>query len=772
MENSDYSSRDLQSQETKSLAERLDEVLKLPFSESLSALNALVQQGASGDYNIDAPDWLVDGTNFHSPIWSCYFGEADEYSVKRLINFDVRLANGSSLTDPDNISTLTWIRYFLAVQIHPRFNGGARKAPNFELLKFNRGLHVIDYILMNDASDFDIGENGLGMVSVNSFKNFLIKNTATPISDYLYEYPVRLASWFRSKLGEVSDAEVDEACGKFPLIKNIPSQEDRILGFTDHELIKVRSVIALNGWYDLYPGGKRFNPRTFINTEYRNTLYGVSLMPRVIPELNLDDSLAREYPGVPVTNVPKPGVTLEQLRNYVSVVQKIPVIEASYGIKGVSIQSFETISAANLLELVDQKNRGRFVTIPYAVLLHALGNSFQFFIDYRHAILEATLNMLTAVKYHNFDSSPRMRQVEEVFSSVSIPQPLHALGVNNWCIERLSFDVSNFYGEVRSNQYLLYLYQVMIGSFLIIIGSLGLRRQSEILDLDPVHCLEPPVDPYLPGNVSINYCLNYSARKTGTRNQHQVLSVGITQPLARFIWDLMGFRRKCDQAGVLSSKARLLLWLDQRKVTAGPIKVVSYNQALDAACDYFQVQTVKIDGVERRYYLRQHQLRRFIALAFYHSSKGNIEALRHWLGHSDVEHVYIYISETTPGMVLDSVKAEVIVDFMFNGEDSIEGLDFLKQKIMEKYSAEDFVVRSINEIDKSYEPLVKRGLKNSSVSLVDLIDQQTGYDEVMKMLSTHVIDLTPEFFIATMEDGSQENRFNLVLKIAEAQDAR
>lgn len=190
------------------------------------------------------------------------------------------------------------------------------------------------------------------------------------------------------------------------------------------------------------------------------------------------------------------------------------------------------------------------------------------------------------------------------------------------------------------------------------------------------------------------------------------------------------------------------------------------------ACDYFEVQAVEIDGIERRYYLRQHQLRRFIALAFYHSSKGNIEALRHWLGHSDVEHVYTYISETAPGLVLDSVKAEVIVDFMFNGEDSIEGLDFLKQKIMEKYSAEDFVVRSLNEINKSYEPLVKRGLKNSSVSLADLIDQQTGYDEVMKMLNAHAIDLTPEFFTATMEDGSQENRFNLILKISEVQDAR
>ncbi|MBC3489411.1 hypothetical protein [Pseudomonas taiwanensis] len=772
MSNSEYQGREQHPHETKPLEEMLKEALKLPFSENLSALSALVKQGAIGDASFDTPDWLVDGTNFHSPIWSCYFGEADEYSVKKIVNFDVQLANGSSLTDPENSEILKWFRLFLVVQIHPRFNGGSRKASTYELLKFNRALHVLDYILMNDAGYFDIGKNGLGMVTVSAMKSFLLNNSGTPVSDYLYEYPVRLTNWFRSKLDEVSGEDINEACQKFPLIKNIPSVEDRLLSFSDFELVKVRTIIALNGWYDLYPGGKRFNPRVFITTEYRNTLHGISLMPRVIPELNLDDSQAREYPGVPVSSPPAPGVTLEQLSNYASAIQKIPVVEAFYGIKGVSTQGFEALNVKTLFELVEQKYKGHFVTIPYPVLLRALGNSFEFFIDNRHAILKATLDVMISVKHHHFDSSPRMRQVEELFFNLSIPEQLQGLGIGQWCIERSSVEVADFYAEVRSNRYLLYCYQVLIGSFLIILGSLGARRQSEIIDLDPLKCLDPPIDPYLIESEAISYCLNYSARKTGTRNQRQVLSVGITRPLAKFIWDLMGFRRRCESAGVLAAKTNLLLWVDQRKVTAGPIKIFSYNQALDMACDYFEMQTVKIDGVDKRYYLRQHQLRRFMALAFYHSSKGNIEALRHWLGHADVEHVYTYISETTPGLILDSVKAEVIVDCLFDDEDSIEGLDSLKQKIIEKYSSADFVARSLNEIEKSYEPLVRRGLKRSNVHLSEIIDQQTGFDEVFGMLTSHSIDLTPEFFAFTMEDGTQENRFNLVLKIEEVHDAR
>lgn len=754
------------------LPEKLNTALSLPFSEMLDAVSALVHMGAIGDISVDAPDWLIDGTNFHSTVWSCYFGEANGYSVKKLVNFDVELANGTSLIDPENTEILTWFKLFLSVQVQERFNGGSRKRPTYELLKFNRGLHTIDHVLLNDRAHFDIGNNGLGMVSVSSIRSFLLQNIATPVSDYLYEYPARLTAWFKSKLAEVTDQDVIEAIRKFPLIENLPPLEDRVLDFNDADLIRVRTIIALNGWYDLYPGGKRFNPRVFITLEYKNTLHGPALMPRVIPELNLEDSLAREFAGVPVTAEPAPGLTLDHLRRYVTTIQKIPIVEACYGVKGISTNGFEKIDAAQIFELSEKKYLGRFVTVPYSVLMYMLGNSFQYFIGNCHAIFDAVLALMLAVNDHVFISGSKMRQVEDVFSRIVLPDNLKTMGVSRWCLELHSENFQGFYEDVRSNKYLLYCYQVLMGTFLIIIGSLAARRQSEIIELHPTKCLEPAADPYLPVNASLNYCLIYSARKTGNRTHHRTLSVGITLPMAKFIWDVMEFRRKCEVHKFISVKDHLLLWIDQRKVKPVPIKVWSYNQAFDIACDYFESQTVNIHGVEKRYYLRQHQLRRFIALAFYHSSGGNIEALRHLLGHSDVEHVYTYITESTPGAVLDSAKAEVIVDCMFAGEDSIEGLDFLKQKIIAKYSASDFVARSLKEIEKSYEPLVKKGLRKSNVSLAELVDQQTCLNEVIKMLESHEIDLTPDFFVVTAKDGSQENRFNLVLKLAEVPHAR
>ncbi|MFJ4112345.1 hypothetical protein [Pseudomonas sp. NPDC089758] len=299
--------------EEKTLQEKLDEALSLPFAEKLIAINALATEGLHGDISLDAPDWLVDGTNFHTAFWSCNFGTAHGKEVRKFVNFDIELADGSSLIDPKNEEVWRWIRTYLAVQINPRFNEGSRKSGLYELLRFTKSLHSIDYVLLNDAELFDIGRLGLGMVSLSAITSFLTKSAATPVSDYLYEYPTRLVRWFRNKISEVTDADIATAVARFPLIPKIPSVEDRILGFSDEELIKVRTVIALNGWYDSTPGGRRFNPQPFVISEYRNTLHGVFLKPRSIEELNLDEFMAREFPGVPVTNERADGISLHHL---------------------------------------------------------------------------------------------------------------------------------------------------------------------------------------------------------------------------------------------------------------------------------------------------------------------------------------------------------------------------------------------------------------------------------------------------------------------------
>jgi hypothetical protein len=77
---------------------------------------------------------------------------------------------------------------------------------------------------------------------------------------------------------------------------------------------------------------------------------------------------------------------------------------------------------------------------------------------------------------------------------------------------------------------------------------------------------------------------------------------------------------------------------------------------LNRFSDYFEVQQ---DSAGRRYYIRTHQMRRFFAMTFFWAGGfGGLDTLRWFLGHTNVEHVYHYITETVPGEVLRRVGAE------------------------------------------------------------------------------------------------------------------
>jgi len=68
-----------------------------------------------------------------------------------------------------------------------------------------------------------------------------------------------------------------------------------------------------------------------------------------------------------------------------------------------------------------------------------------------------------------------------------------------------------------------------------------------------------------------------------------------------------------------------------------------YNRHLDFACDYFE-SDITADG--ERYYVRQHQLRRFFAIMFFYTNSfGELDTLRWMLGHRDIEHVWHYLTE-------------------------------------------------------------------------------------------------------------------------------
>lgn len=109
----------------------------------------------------------------------------------------------------------------------------------------------------------------------------------------------------------------------------------------------------------------------------------------------------------------------------------------------------------------------------------------------------------------------------------------------------------------------------------------------------------------------------------------------------------------------------------------------------------------------QRYYIRQHQLRRFSAMLFFWgSSFGGMETLRWFLGHTDAEHLYHYITESTTGEVLRSVKAHYAVERTKSNADEAEALaDLLEQR----FGTRNFSVLEDEELEEYIEDLMDDG---------------------------------------------------------------
>lgn len=113
------------------LKAEIAEALALPYHDRRIRFAELIDSGLTGETEIDAPDWLVNGTNFLSSIWECSFGVGKNVITAK-VDFNIRLYDGSKLTSPDNAALLRSFKLFLCLQIHPRYNGGARRGAETE----------------------------------------------------------------------------------------------------------------------------------------------------------------------------------------------------------------------------------------------------------------------------------------------------------------------------------------------------------------------------------------------------------------------------------------------------------------------------------------------------------------------------------------------------------------------------------------------------------------------------------------------------------------
>lgn len=649
------------------------------------------------------PSWLKEG--FAKPRWRCDFGDN-----RRLdIDFRIRLDDGGLLTSSKYSSLLNTIKCWLCIQTHSDVTGGISYSAHTAYSRVLSTLHLADYFFLNSRR-FQLSKHGLLQITENDLRGLIVELArSSDVVDSIYQWKEKLTIFLKNQsryLGKDQLKAVLKECP--PLFFIDIDQDDRTLELSDAELIRARAFLWANGYYSYESGNAseyRYAPETVrLATQiYPNTLAGISPKPhptelRLIPR----EVIRREHLAVPVRTAVGDEISAPRLVRFKNILRSMGLLaEIKLPVPLSALKAADNRAVNDAIRL---KKPGRYRTLPQHVVFPSLRNAIEFSLKYGDAIVDSFLALVKAsakagMNYHAYCKRYGIHSL--------LTPKLRKLGVQTWSV-CLDFSVvdynprarsssplkcAEYFERFRANEGLYELICVLYGSVAICVGTLMARRQRELRDLVAGKCLDK-------SRTRLIFLLGKSGIED--KRQHEVRPI---PPVAvKLISQLERLQRGLIDAGLLTHPTNLF----RRPLRLGCGLALEGSQefyrALDYFCDYFETA---LDKNGRRYYIRQHQLRRFFAILFFWgSSFGRMDALRWFLGHIDIEHLYHYLTESTPGAVLRSIKAGFATDRLRIGAKETTALADLLEK---HFHTRNFSVLDDEELEEYIEDLLDEG---------------------------------------------------------------
>ncbi|MEI7870159.1 MAG: hypothetical protein WCI11_19925 [Candidatus Methylumidiphilus sp.] len=687
-----------------------------PIPEELAFLSEMMGNRAT---QYREAKWLT--SDFDADLWHCEIGK--DYQFK--INFRVKLDDGSLLTEPRHSHLLDTFKFWLCVQTHFDATGGRLNGDRTILQQLRRVLWLIDYFLINSAQ-FGLAVSGFQALTENDFRGLLFDlSTSNRVANSIYKWPERLQFYLKQQIDGLDDEKFQSILDIVPLLgASICHTDDRFLEFTDMEVIRARAWLWANGFYKYEKQYGSFHAPNTVRLAtiiYEDTLWGKCKKPSP-PELGLmsGDRFKSEYQAVSVHTHIEERLSEKILFSYRSSLRSLGLLTEA-GIS-VPIHALRALDNNAVHQALNLKADGRFRTLPQGVVLSSLRNAIEFAIEFGDEIVSACIALIGAARMEGV--SIQRYSMSHCITPL-IPAKLRENGVTVWSLARqpggtqvtaTSGHATLYFQQFRANNGLWELVRVLFGAVQICVGALMARRQGELLDLVVGQCLD----------VSKTRLVFFN-RKSGMLGKREKEARPIPKLAVQMILQLERLHLGFKKNGGSNDKTYLFSYpscLGDRFVELNDSR---FNESIDYFCDYFETP---LDSKGHRYYIRQHQLRRFFAMLFFWgSSFGGMDTLRWFLGHTDTSHLYHYITESTPGDILRSVKA------------NFAGL-VLKQRPTE---APDLA------------ELVEKRFGTSKFSVLDS-DELDEYVE--ELMIEGRVEIEPEFF-----EASEGNGYRILIKV-------
>jgi hypothetical protein len=770
-------------------AEILEDIINFSVANDDYRALDIITNIHTGIYGYDdrQPDWLE--SRFPENKWVLTFGK-----IPRTIHWDtVYLDDGKKLTDTKHQKLLNSFKYWITAADNPLENGGKVISPKTAYHKVIKVIALINAILLH-SKELKLARFHLQNVNDDFWLNILTKYAEYGNFQGVYEIDKRTQALLDDTSQGVSDVDAQTFKEKYPYVIQDIAQDERFLFLAERE--KACAWLFEQGYYHIgkyikYTGNGAVLGKLLFKGKM--LYHGINIPSYA--ELHLKPPKRRsEYRAV--ENRDESISTNQQyISAYIEVIRLIHTNLEREDAASPSILS-ERVSAGSISQLVNLKKLGRTRTLPPTFVFNLIRQCYEFAKEHLPTekgavtLLDETLTLLAKAKSKSIaknSNSYRPRQEgpkwnEELHRGMASTERgywFQTEAINCLSSEYLKkgikqaqsflYSVENRYERVRANESLFDLFSVLQGAIQVLVGAIMARRQDELIKLKPHGNLSPNVNPFSEEGAKTEYNLIFKVKKTGSEGINATIERPVPLSIARLIWQLEQFNIKASELKLCQGKLSLFNNLSSAQCQLSLVDKNRYNAHLDALCDYVETDLVQYDNGEyRRNYVRQHQLRRFFAMAFFWS-KGfdGMDALRWMLGHSDMEHLYHYISESEPGAVLNGAKASVIVRGVVDSKSELaklKGIEDVRKIIAERLtddSSTPITIESVSEAAEDYDD--ESYLTVPHISQIQ--KEQDIETEVIQLLEEGRITLEPEFFTIEDADGNATQTFNLILKI-------
>lgn len=594
-------------------------------------------------------EWL------HSPFpastWVMRFGEK-----VRTIEWSIPFGNGR-LTDANHSKMLNIFKTMVTCRAHPAATRGRICDMPTTQQQVYRACRFVDFFLLQ-KEELKLARYGFDLVTENDFEQLLFRCRCGPSDEeVIYRWTERLAEWLDKRVHESRD-EVISLLNRHEVFRAITVPEEEWALTKDRERLAAwRAVLWLRGMYRVRSAPNyRFFPNNIkLAAEiYADTIFGQG-RKSIHEELCLypSENYQREYPGVDVRTIERGKPSWRYVRAWCSTIYSMSTLaSAGFDVPTGALNAFREKSA----DRYEGNPQGRFRNPPFWQVLDSIKNGVEFALDHGEALFDSYVNIVEAAKAEKV--SPRglvgSNDVRQFLTKGAVD-----LGVTAFCLKGAAtgwpycqgwssrWEQRKFYEDLRNGRGLLQNLQVLYGAIIHIVGPVTARRQMELVNLPVVGCLD-----------SSRKHMVFRNAKSGAIGLRQEELRPIPPIVEQMVSLVKSFQSKLVKVGGLKECGSLLSMPGNYGMRVASSS--SFNASLDVFCDYFDTP---LDANGHRYYLREHQFRRFLIITFFFGARrGNLNTLRWLVGHVDAAHLWHYLTNAVSGDMRREAAAYFLMD--------------------------------------------------------------------------------------------------------------